>query len=131
MLRATQKSILVLDDDADVGNLFKLGLQMKLGSNVFVFTKPILALEHFKINSDKYGLVISDVRMPVMNGYEFATKVKQINPDVKICLISAFDVKDLKVNLVNSLNIDEFLQKPLSVQRLAEIVGNILNIYNN
>jgi DNA-binding NtrC family response regulator len=131
MLRTAQKSILVLDDDADVGNLFKLGLQMKLGYNVFVFMDPILALEHFKINSDKYGLVISDVRMPVMNGYEFATKVKQINPDVKICLITAFEVKDLEVNLVNSSNIDEFLQKPLSVQRLAEIVGNILNIYNN
>ncbi len=131
MLRTTQKSILVLDDDLDIGNLFKLGLQRSLGSDVFVFANPLLALEHYKINSDKYGLVISDVRMPVMNGYEFVAKVKQINPDVKICLMSAFEINDLRSNYVNSLKIDEFLQKPLSIQRLAEIVENMLSIYNN
>src|SRR5215831_10807197 len=128
MLQAIQKSILVLDDEPDVGYVFKLGLQRILGSDVFVFTDPFLALEDFQIHSDRYGLVISDVRMPAMNGYEFATRVKHINPDIKICLMSAFEVKDLVSNPVNSLNIDEFLQKPLSLQRLAEVVGNMLKI---
>lgn len=50
MLRAKQKSILVLDDDLNIGNVFKLGLQRSLGSDVFVFTDPLLALEHFKRN---------------------------------------------------------------------------------
>lgn len=110
MLRAKQKSILVLDDDMDIGNLFKLGLQRSLGLDASVFTDPPLALEHFKINSEKYDLVISDVRMPVMNGYEFVTKVKQINPAVKVCLMSAFEVNDLDLN---SVRIDEFLQNPI------------------
>jgi DNA-binding response OmpR family regulator len=43
----------------------------KQGFEVFGFTDPLLALEHFQINSRKYGLVISDLRMPGMNGYEF------------------------------------------------------------
>jgi len=42
--------------------------------NVFGFTDAQLALEHFQINHDKYGLVISDLRMPGMNGYEFIKK---------------------------------------------------------
>ena len=71
-------------------------------SDIFVFTDPFLALEHFKINCERYSVVISDVGMPVMNGYEFVTKVRQINPEVKICLMSAFEVSDLEVNLLNS-----------------------------
>jgi DNA-binding NtrC family response regulator len=130
MLRTQQKSILVLDDDSDIGNIFRLGLQRKFDSDIFVFTDPFLALEHFNINSERYGLVISDVRMPVMNGYEFVTKVKQINPNVKICLMSAFEISDLELDLLNSAKIDEFLQKPLSIGKLTEIIGDMLEIYN-
>ena len=65
--------------------------------------------------------------MPVMNGYEFVTKVRQINPDVKICLMSTFEVNDLDLN---SVKIDEFLQKPLSIGKLTEIIGGMLGIYN-
>lgn len=130
MLRTEQKSILVLDDDPDIGNLFKLGLQRKFGSDVSAFTDPLLALEHFKINSEKYGLVISDLNMPAMNGYELVTKVKQINPDIKICIISAFEVNDLELNPLNSVMIDEFLQKPLSIGKLTETIGGMLGMYN-
>jgi DNA-binding NtrC family response regulator len=105
MLRTKQKSILVLDDDPDIGNIFKVGLQRRFDSDVFAFTDPFLALEHFKINSERYGLVISDVRMPVMNGYEFVSNVKQINPDVKVCLMSAFEINDLELDLLNSIKI--------------------------
>ena len=126
MLRTEQKSILILDDDADIGNLFKLGLQRKFDSDVFAFTDPRLALEDFKINSETYGLVISDIRMPGMNGYEFVAKVKQTNQNVKICLMSAFEASDLEGHLPESVEIDEFLQKPLSVGKLTEIVENML-----
>ena len=126
MLRTRQKSILVLDDDPDNCNIFKLGLERKFDSDVFAFTDPFLALEHFKINPERYGLVISDVRMPSMNGYEFVTKVKQINPDVKICLMSAFEADDIKSDLPKSVKIDEFLQKPLSIGKLTELIGNML-----
>ncbi|MGN6632494.1 MAG: response regulator [Nitrososphaeraceae archaeon] len=129
MLRTMHKSILVLDDDPDIGSIFKLGLQKKFGSDVFAFTDPFLALEHFKINSERYVVVISDVRMPVMNGYEFVTKVRQINQDIKICLMSAFEVNDLEPDL-KSLMIDEFLQKPISLEKLTEIIGGMLTVHN-
>jgi YesN/AraC family two-component response regulator len=43
-----------------------------------------LALQHFRINAANYHLVISDIRMPGMNGFEFARKVKEIRPDIKV-----------------------------------------------
>ena len=60
-------SILVLDDDFDINNIVKLALRNH-GYNVFGFTDPLLALEHFKSNHSTYSLVLSDLRMPVMNG---------------------------------------------------------------
>ena len=65
-----------------------------------------------------------------MNGYEFVTKMKQINRDVKICLMSAFEISYLELDLLNSVKIDEFLQKPVSLEKLTEIIGNMLEIYN-
>ena len=73
--------ILALDDDFDVINIFRLGLE-KYGLNIFGFTDPQLALEHFKINRERYAIIVSDIRMPTMNGYEFVKKVKEMKPTV-------------------------------------------------
>jgi DNA-binding NtrC family response regulator len=72
-------AILVLDDDFDINNLLKISLKKKV-YNVFGFTDPLLALEHFKINHSNYSLVISDLRMPVMSGFEFLHNIKLMKP---------------------------------------------------
>ena len=76
-------SILVLDDDFDISNLLKISL-MKQGYSVFGFTDPLLALEHFKINHSTYSLVITDLRMPVMSGFEFSNNIKLIKPEINV-----------------------------------------------
>jgi DNA-binding response OmpR family regulator len=58
------KNIMVLDDEPDLATIVKDVLQRNGFKNVFAFTDPLLALEHFKINHKDYSLVISDVRMP-------------------------------------------------------------------
>ena len=58
----SNKMVLVLDDEFDIVALLKQSLQ-RHGNHVFVFTDPLLALEHFMLNSKGYSLVISDVRM--------------------------------------------------------------------
>ena len=65
--------ILIVDDEFDIMSIFKEVLMNK-GFHVFGFTDPLLALEHFQINIKRYGLVISDLRMPGMNGYEIRQK---------------------------------------------------------
>ena len=119
---ATSKSILVLDDDLDIIVIIKSVLQ-KQGFVVFGFTDPYLALEHFKINANDYGLVISDVRMPGMNGFEFVSRVKELRPDIKAILMTAFEINDIKNSklLPAGIRIDAYIQKPISIQALTSL----------
>jgi len=100
----------------------KMGLQHN-SFNVFGFTDPSLALEHFRLNAANYGLVISDIRMPQMNGFEFIKKVKEIKPEIKVFLMTAFEINDIEFRRVlPSTRIDEFIQKPISIERLNTLV---------
>ena len=120
---ANSKHILVLDDDFDIVSLIKILLQ-KSHFNVYAFTDPFLALEHFEINSRDYGLVLSDVRMPGMPGFEFVRKVRKIEPNVKILLMSAFEISDLEFSraVPSDTKIDGFVQKPVSPKELVRVI---------
>ena len=84
----------MLDDDFDLATLVKEILRKHGFKNVFAFTDPLLALEHFKTNNKDYSLLISDIRMPTMNGFEFVREARKINPKVKILLMTAFEIDD-------------------------------------
>jgi DNA-binding NtrC family response regulator len=93
------------------------------GFHVFGFTNPSLAVEHFQINFKQYGLVISDLRMPGMNGYEFIKKVKEIKPEVKVFFMTALEIDDIEFRRVlPSINIDEFIDKPISANSFSATV---------
>ena len=74
-LLAGVRSILVIDDEIDIVNPIKHLLQ-KQDFNVYGFTNPLLAFEHFKNNSNNIDLILCDIRMPQMNGYEIVRKNK-------------------------------------------------------
>ncbi len=114
------RSILVVDDELDIVLIFKQALSRQ-GYTVFGFTDPLLALEHFKVNSADYGLVITDVRMPRMSGFELAANIKVIKPDTKVVFMSAFEVSDLELSMPG-LKIHDFLRKPVNVKTLVRIV---------
>ncbi|MDQ6862982.1 MAG: response regulator [Thermoproteota archaeon] len=125
------KFILTLDDEFDIVAIIKQGLK-RYGLEVYGFTDPILALEHFKENTRDYFLVISDLRMPGMNGFEFIKKVKEIKPEVKIFFMTAFEINDLEFRRVlPSTRIDEFIQKPILIKKLNIIVQNHINEIKN
>src|SRR4030095_6700023 len=117
-------SILILDDDFDISNLLKIAL-IKQGYSVFSFTDPLLALEHFKINHSTYSLVITDLRMPGMSGFEFLNDIKTIKPKINVILMSAFDMTgDVEfTNYSKNYVIDGFIQKPISMKNLIIIVN--------
>jgi CheY-like chemotaxis protein len=123
LLLSKSKSILLLDDEVDIVSIIKHSLQGQ-GFNVYAFTHPLLALEHFQLNSKNYGLILSDIRMPSMTGYEFARKTRKINPLTKILLMSAFDIDDNldSSKLLSSAKIDGFIHKPISLSELITIV---------
>jgi DNA-binding response OmpR family regulator len=111
-------SILVVDDEYDIVNLIKQSLEAD-GFKVCCFTDALAALEHFNSNSKDHHVVISDIRMPGMNGYEFVKLLKKINPKVMIILMSAFEIEDKEFsNVLPDVKIDTFIQKPFSLSKL-------------
>ena len=112
--------ILIVDDDYDIVLLMKLSLE-KAGLSVSYFTDPLMALETFRHTPSSYDLVISDIRMPHLNGYEFVRQIKMIRRDVKVILISAFELMDAPNSFSNS-DIEKFLEKPITLHKLNEIV---------
>jgi FixJ family two-component response regulator len=77
----------VVDDDADVTSTFKMILEMN-GFEVDAYTSPLSALSNFKPN--EFGLLLLDIRMPAMNGFELFKKMKAIDSRMEACFITAF-----------------------------------------
>jgi len=118
---------LILDDEFDITFSFKQGLEDK-GFHVFGFTEPLLALDHFQMNSEQYGLVISDIRMPVIKGYEFIKKVKDIKPLVKVFLMTAFKIDDIEFRKeLPFVIVDEIIQKPILLEDFTSAVSKHIN----
>jgi DNA-binding NtrC family response regulator len=118
------KSILVLDDEPDIVTIIEQSLQ-GIGFRVSAFTDPVVALEYFHSNfEDSCSIVISDIRMPGTNGYEFIKKVKRIKPECKIILMSAFDINNVEFPKVlpDIKIIHAFLQKPFSIRKLKDLI---------
>ena len=71
-------------------------------------------------------MVVSDIRMPALSGIQLARKVKEINPNVKVVLMTAFEVRDNEFSTVfPSTSVDGFVQKPI---RIKELTNKILSI---
>jgi len=82
-------AILLLDDEFDIMSIFTLALERQ-GFHVIGFTEPLLALDHFQKNSDVYWPVVADIRMPLIDGYQFIKRVKEVKPNVKVFLCQHF-----------------------------------------
>jgi CheY-like chemotaxis protein len=109
-------------------HLLKTNLD-KAGLYTSSFTDPVMALEEFKSHYINYDLVISDIRMPIMNGYELAQQVKKIKP-AKVLLTSAYEHDYDKQNFGKGLlpsDIDGFIEKPISLNKSSTTVVDMLN----
>ena len=112
-------NLLVVDDDPDIAHVLKQGL-LKNRFLVSAFTNPEEALQNFQSNSKDYCLVLSDIRMPGMSGIRLAKKVKEINPNVKVVLMTSFEIKDNEFSKVfPSTQVDGFVQKPVGIENLT------------
>lgn len=122
--------VVIVDDDLEITILFREALKHIEGISLFTFTDPILALEHFQVNEYAYVLVISDFKMPGLNGLEFLRKVKELNRFVRTILMTAFEIEDnIFREYTKSKIINSFLQKPIRIHDLIKEVNTQLHSY--
>lgn len=124
--------VAIVDDELDIVNLFRDALDRIKGLSIFTFTDPLTAFEHIRLNKGKYAVVISDLRMPGINGMDLIYKIKKENPLIRTLLMTAFEVDD-KVfeDHVKNKIIDGFLQKPLKLSVLESEVHKQIDIYED
>ncbi|MDQ3839782.1 MAG: response regulator [Thermoproteota archaeon] len=124
---SNSQSILVVDDEPDIVEPIKLWLQRR-GLEVHAFTDPLIALEYFKNNTGKVDMVLSDIRMPQMNGYELVKRIKNLQGGVRVILMSAFEI-NLKemARVLPDVKIDSLISKPISLRDLTKELGIDLN----
>jgi len=118
----TTKEILVIDDDPDVLNLFTEFLKRE-GFRTASYLDPLAALREIRGNPQRYSLVITDIRMPGISGLEIIKKVSQINQEIKVILISAFE---LDGDNLKGIKYEDFIKKPVHLRSLAETIDKIL-----
>ena len=118
-------NILLVNDDSDIGMTFKLGLE-KMGFKVDVYTNPVLALSEYK--PDYYGLLLLDIRMPEMTGFELYYRIGNVDSRAKACFITAFETyyESLK-DSYPSLDVDCFIKKPISIEDLVHRIKTKIN----
>ena len=110
--------IAIIDNEVDVVSLFQEALELA-GFKVTAFTNPLKALDHLTQNSKDYALVISDYRMPEMNGNELCTRLININQNLRIIIMSAFENIDYDQRFL-------FISKPIPLPRLIKIVNDTI-----
>ena len=131
-MAANNKIVSVVDDDLNTTELFHVALSENIdGISVVSFNDPVIALEHFAANKDAYVVVISDLRMPGLNGLELLKKVKNSNPKVRTVLMSAynFDEDLIFLKYMKEGIIDSSIDKPVTINRLCQRVRDELEVY--
>jgi two-component system, OmpR family, response regulator ChvI len=116
----TKNRILIVDDEPDITESFGLALEDS-GFEVDKYNDPRVALASFKPNV--YGLLILDIKMPRMDGFELYDKIRKIDKRVKVFFISAFEVDRAAISKkYPGLKIENFLPKPIQIPELIKRV---------
>ncbi|MDW0239489.1 MAG: response regulator [Nitrososphaeraceae archaeon] len=122
-----QMTIMLIDDNPDISLLF--GDQLtSAGMIVDTFTNSEDALKHFiKSHYRYYDLVVTDIRMPGLNGFELYQQLKAFNPNIRIIFLTALDISPEMISLLPELKLNQFIRKPVdpitlisSIKQLAK-----------
>ena len=124
------KKILLIDDEPDLTYTIKKILEDN-EFEVDTFNDPILALNNYKANL--YDLVILDIKMPKMDGFELYIKLREKDPKVKICFLTVIatfneEFRKTRLALGKRINEDYFIQKPIQTEDLIKKLTSIMNI---
>lgn len=117
------KKILVVDDDEDSLNLVSKALQYA-GYDIVKASDGEQTISQYE--EQKPDLVLLDVRMPTMDGYEAFFKIKEIHKDAKVIFMTAYAVDEKIHQRAKELNLTYLLMKPFSLKFLKELIADVL-----
>jgi len=127
------KRILIVDDEADVTITFKAGIEENNNNNiaskrieVYTSNDPIVALSEFKPNF--YELILVDINMPHMNGFELCEKILAIDINVKVCFMSSVEInREALREIYPLLSLGCFIRKPVTIDYLVKRIMSELD----
>ena len=127
------KRILIVDDDADVTMTFRAAIEDSNNNNdvnrrieVYTSNDPVVALSEFKPNF--YDLLLVDINMPHMNGFELCEKIFAIDINVRVCFMSNGEInREALREIYPSLSLGCFIRKPVTIDYLVERIRSELD----
>src|SRR5215472_3811965 len=122
-----KKKVLIVDDEPDINTILKKVFEQN-GFNADSYDDPILALENFKAGS--YDILLLDIKMPEMDGFQLYQKMKRIDSKVKVCFLTASELyyerfRDEEEFI--EIDKDLFLQKPIENEDLIKKINTIIS----
>ena len=117
------KNVLIVEDDPDIGDALKIGLE-QFGFDVELYNEPLKMLSSYR--SGKYNLLVFDIHMPNLNGFELYKLVKKLDEHAVICFLTAFEeYYDEFKRQFPSLDMKYFIRKPIPMKDLIDKVTSI------
>jgi len=122
------KKILLVDNEVDITFALENALE-NYGFKVATFNDPIAALQSYKNNF--YDIVILDIKMPKMDGFELYAKLREQDPKVKICFLTASELyyeelRNARFKLGEKIGEEYFIQKPIKTNDLLKKLNTLI-----
>ena len=116
--------ILVVDDDSTVTSSLRILLNLEGFTDVAIFNTPVEAVEYLKENPR--DVIISDFKMPEMDGLEFLSKARVLYPNASMILLTGYADKEKAIRAINEVGLYKYIEKPWDND---ELIINIKNAY--
>ncbi len=119
---------MIVDDEKDILAILKSGLETKGNFAAETFNSGEAALQAFASHApDYYDLILTDIRMPGMNGFELYRRIREKHPSIPIAFITAFEINEDEFSKVMpSIKVKDFIKKPIRIPELIEKLNAIL-----
>ena len=120
-----KKRIFIVDDEPDLAIICKMIWEDK-GYEVDSFTDPVLALSKFIPNF--YDLLILDIKMPEMDGFDLYEKIRKLDNNIKVCFLTASEMyyENYRAKEYASLDEELFIHKPIENDELIKKIDKII-----
>ena len=122
--KGNREKVMVVDDKKEITK-FLHRLLTKLGYKVFLKNSSHEALLEFKKNTKFYDLIITDLTMPELTGIQLSKKIRKINKNIPIILMTGYGNK-LKNHDIENNDITTVIEKPINCNKISELVKNVL-----